>query len=173
MRGCPSSDLVLIYPSSPFRYSCQKNLGDVAPSSACTDFLRLWTRKPRSGCRLCTAPARLSWSFSSRARALTPWFALSLLPRSLRTADADASEFRRTFLTKSSPAMRNIKPVTPFCLASRIVQDCLQHSSSLFPFTPPRRRLSKPASSNQRCVAWNGQSALPSSGGMHSNPWSL
>jgi len=61
-------------------------------------------------------------SLSSRARALTPWFALSLLPRSqLEWVDADASEFRRTSLTKSQPAMRDIKRATPFCLASRIV----------------------------------------------------
>ena len=121
-----------------------------------------------------TAPSR-PLCLLARARS-TPWFALSVLPRSLRTSGGFRCP-RRPFLTKSYPTMRHIKPVALFRLVCRFAQDRFRRGRrrSLCPF-PPSRTLAffVPPSSSfaetnvkpsiaPECVAWNGQSAILSS----------
>lgn len=149
-------------------------------SSTCTVFFRSWAR---NGKIRAFARAQLRQVSLSPSLARAPYTMVRTIGSPTITSYRGSFRcLRRTFLTKSYPTMRNIKPVTLVRLAftpSRtvptqtiVVPLLLYLVTNALAFVSPRRRSPKPPSTSRRCVAWNGQSAPLSSGCMRSNPWS-
>lgn len=142
---CPSTDLVPVYPSCPFRSSYRRTLATwhLPPLQYKHRLFEIGgLRGENQGVRPSTAPSSLP-----RPQLLRPPSrALYSMVRTIGspTITSYTTGFRclrRTFLTKSYPTMRNIKPVTLVRLAfelSRIVSTQTVLVVVPFYFTSPR-----------------------------------